>query len=146
MGEIIEITEQAAPRKFRIRYTTTGEEREVMLDADKVGLFSARDSGTMHHSACPFLREKSPGTLVCTVHDSRPELCRQYSCFRVLVCDESGNRLGRVWDDSRYFTTTDATLHEIWDREIAGLAILDDAAWEDFIGQLLIGKGYRLVK
>ena len=146
MGEIVEITGQAAPRKFRIRYATTGEEREVLLDADKVGLFSARGSGTPNHMACPFLREISPGTRVCAVHNSRPELCRQYSCFRVLVCDESGNRLGRVWDASRYFTTTDPTLREIWDRKIAGHEITDEMEWEDFVGQALISEGYRIIR
>jgi Fe-S-cluster containining protein len=146
MGEIIEIKEQSAPRKFMIRYTTTGEEREVTIDAGKVAFFSAQDTGIPSRMACPFLREKSPGTRVCTVHDTRPELCRQYSCFRVLVCDESGNRLGRVWDASRYFTTTDSTLREAWDREIAGHEITDEMEWEDFVGQLLTGKGYRVVK
>jgi Fe-S-cluster containining protein len=146
MGEIIEITGQAGPRKFRIRYTTTGEQREVAIDTDKEDLFSSRDTGTSHPMACPFLREMLPGTRVCVVHDSRPELCRQYSCFRVLVCDESGNRLGRVWDASRYFTTANSALREVWDREIAGQAIPDEMAWEDFVGQVLTGEGYRVIK
>jgi uncharacterized protein len=146
MGEIIEIKERAAPRKFQIRYTNTGEEQEVMIDTDKEDLFSARDTGTPHRLECPFLREKSPGTRVCMIHNSRPELCRRYSCFRVLVCDESGNRLGLVWDASRYFTTTDPILREIWNREIAGNEISDETEWEDFVGQVLTSEGYRIIR
>jgi uncharacterized protein len=146
MGEIIGIRERIAPQKFRIQFTTTGEERTVEVDPDKENLFSAKGPGTSRPGACPFLREKSPGTHICTVHSSRPELCRQYACFRILVCDRDGKRLGRVWDASRYFTTTDPLLRELWNREISGREIVDDTVWEDFVGQVLIGKGYHVIR
>ena len=146
MGEIIEIREQVTPREFRIQYTTTGEERTVGIDAGKEDLFSRKENAALHSVACPFLRESSPGTRICTVHSTRPELCRQYSCFRVLVCDPGGKRIGRVWDASRYFTTADPLLREVWDREISGLEIPDEATWENYVGQVLTGKGYRVVR
>ncbi len=146
MGEIIEITEQAAPTIFTIRYTTTNEQRTVVVDADKKDLFFSQGIPAIRHLACPFLREKMPGKRICMVHDSRPELCRQYSCFRVLVADQSGKRIGRVWDGSRYFTTADPALRELWNRDIAGQKIADEQAWEDFVVMTLTACGYRIVR
>lgn len=145
MGEIIEIVEQTAPGIFRILFTATGEERKVELDPDKVILFSAPGTPIGHSGTCPFLRKRAPGTRVCTVHASRPELCRQYSCFRVLVCDGTGARIGRVWDGSRYFTTTDPLLRDVWNREIAVLEIPEEMKWEAAVGQILTGAGYRVI-
>jgi Fe-S-cluster containining protein len=146
MGEIIEIREQVNPREFRIQYTTTGEEHAVWIDADKNDLFLSRATRSLRTLVCPFLRENSLGKLICTVHDSRPELCQQYSCFRVLVCDPEGNRIGRVWDASRYFTTADPLLREVWNREIAGREIPDETTWEIYVAKVLTGKGYRVVR
>ena len=146
MGVVIGIKEQTAPEKFRIQFTTTGEERTVVLDLGRENLFSAQRTRNRHPGACPFLREKSPGTHICTVHSSRPELCRQYACFRILICNHEGKRIGRVWDASRYFTTTDPRLQELWNREISGRKIMDETAWEDFVGEVLTSEGYRVIK
>jgi Fe-S-cluster containining protein len=146
MGEIIEIRDEIAPLEFHIMYTSTGEERTVRLDPDKKDLFLSQDITSILPMACPFLRQKAPGTVICTVHNSRPELCRQYSCFRILVLDPEGKRIGRVMDASRYFTTMDHPLRELWQQEIASREVPDEAAWEDHIDKVLTGAGYRVIR
>lgn len=146
MGEVIAIREQAGPAEFVIRYTITGEERRVWLDPDKVDLFFRQEILSRRPMACPFLRERSPGSAVCTVHYTRPDLCRQYRCFRILVLGPDDTRLGRVADGSRYFITLDPTLRAFWDREIAGSEIADDPAWETFVEQVLSQAGYRVIR
>jgi len=146
MGEIIEIRNETAPQEFHIMYTSTGEERTVRLDTDKKELFYSQDIKSIRPMACPFLRQKEPGTVICTVHNSRPELCRQYSCFRILILNPDGHRIGRVMDASRYFTTMDHPLRNLWQQEIAGREIPEENAWEDYVDRVLTSAGYQVVR
>lgn len=146
MGEIIGIREKTGPFSYRIWFTATGEERTVTLDEDKRELFTGEDITKIRPMACPFLRQSAPGRFICTVHDSRPELCRQYSCFRLLVLDLQGNRIGRVMEGTRYFTTGDSRLSELWKHEIADVHISDDDAWEKFAATILARAGYRVIR
>jgi len=145
MGEIIEIVETKEPLVFRIRYVPTCEERQVTIDPDKKDLFLAQDTVNSRQLACPFLREKSPGVVICTVHSSRPELCRQYACFRILVLDSTGKRIGRVHDGSRVFFTPDDRLRKLWNDEIAKLSIADETEWERWVSEILTRAGYTIV-
>ena len=72
MGEIIGIREKIRPFTFRIWFTVTGEEREVMVDSDKRDLFLSHDIAKIRSMACPFLRSLPWGKFACSVHESRP--------------------------------------------------------------------------
>ncbi len=145
MGDVIGIREQAGPAEFVIWFKITGEERRVWIDPDKLGLFFNQDIHQHRPMACPFLRERSTGSAICTVHYTRPDLCRQYGCFRILVLGPDGARLGRVVEGSRYFTTMDPGLKALWDREIGAKEIADDQ-WEEFVEQVLVRAGYRVIR
>jgi Fe-S-cluster containining protein len=144
MGDIIEIEEQTGHGTFRIRFPVTGEERTVTLDPDKADLFSLQDSTRSYPMACPFLRFRD-NRAFCTVHTTRPGLCRQYGCFRVLILDNSGRHLGMVRDGSRTFSSLDPALHELWDTEVTGTGIPDEAAWERWVRDVFTRAGYRVV-
>jgi len=140
MGEIISIREQTGDTRFRIGYSTTLEERDVVLDPDKQDLFfSAKPATSM---ACPFLRARGTGRVICTVHHSRPDLCRQYSCFRILILDADGRPAGRVMDGTRYFTATDPRLYAIWQAECRMLDIPNERLWEKEVQKILTRAGY----
>jgi uncharacterized protein len=145
MGDVIGIREELPSDRFRIWYKITGETREVSIDPDKRDLFSGQDLGMIRPMACPFLREHA-GRYLCTVHKSRPDLCRQYACFRILVLDAAGKRLGRVVASSRYFTTGDPLLRELWDREIQNRSIPDDRLFEEHVDHVLSRAGYRVIR
>ncbi|MGA2918452.1 YkgJ family cysteine cluster protein [Methanoregula sp.] len=146
MGEIIEIREQTGPSAFRIGFKVTGEEQMVTIDPDKQVLCSRQDIRMTRPMACPFLREEDTGAVICTVHRSRPDLCRQYSCFRILVLDGEGKKIGRVMDGTRYFVSRDAGLKKTWDRECSKLDKADEACWEEEAGARLASAGYRVVR
>jgi Fe-S-cluster containining protein len=145
MGDVIGIQEEIACLRFRVWYKITGETREVAIDPDKRDLFLRQDLRLRRPPACPFLRESS-GRYICTVHSSRPDLCRQYTCFCILVLNEAGDRLGRVIADSRYFTTMDPALKELWDREIRNRPIPDEQLFEDYVEQVLTRERYRVLR
>jgi len=146
MGEVIGIREKTGPAEFLVWYKITGEERQVWIDPDKQELFLRQDILKKRPMACPFLREREPGIVICTVHATRPDLCRQYSCFRILVLGPEGERLGRVRDASRYFTTMDHNLRALWDREITGLDIPDEKHWDERVDGILTAAGYRIIR
>ena len=93
MGEIIEVLEELDPFFFRIKFTVTGEERCVSVDPDKRELFHLQDNKKLMPMACPFLRQTSNKKYVCSVHLSRPELCKRYSCYRILVPDSQEKKI-----------------------------------------------------
>lgn len=146
IGEIIRIEERIGPARFRIRFSVTGEEREVSLDPDKTGIFASQDITAVRPMACPFLRFPKPHQACCTVHRTRPELCRQYACFRVLVLDHKGNAVGKIPDRSRVLSTPDTGLRDIWNREVAGKDIPEEAAWEAHVEEVCSRAGYRVIK
>jgi Fe-S-cluster containining protein len=146
MGGVMGITRKTGPGKYQIHYLTTGEEQSVAIDPDKSAIFRDQDIRDLRPMGCPFLRFKKEGEAVCSVHDSRPGLCRQYSCFRVLVMDDAGHHIGRVQPGSRFFSTLDAGLRKRWQDEIAGVSIPDDNAWESHVAEVFSRAGYRVVR
>jgi Fe-S-cluster containining protein len=146
MGEVIGIREQTGPFEYRLWFTTNGEERQVRIDPDKRDLFLSQDILEKRPIACPFLRERTLGTVICTVHQTRPDLCRQYGCFRILVCNRRGERLGRVMDNTRYFTTMNHELRALWDKEIAPITIADEMCWEEEVARILSAAGYQVLR
>ena len=146
MGEIIEIREELRHGVFRIGFTVTGEERIVSVDPEKQDLFQSPEFMTQRPLACPFLRESGTRKFVCSVHTSRPGLCRQYSCYRILVLDSQERKVGRVTDASRYFITEDAELRRLWNQEIVSVAVPDEKCWEEHVEQSLNRAGYRVVR
>lgn len=146
MGEIIEIREEMENSSFRIGLSVTGEERIVSVDLNKRELFRLKDDKTLRPMACPFLRQTSNKKYVCSIHSTRPELCRQYSCYRILVLDNNERKMGKVTDASRYFITDNAELRRLWNREIAGVNIPNEKCWEEHVEQTLTSAGYRIIR
>lgn len=145
MGEIISIQEQIRPFEFRIGYTN-GEERLVCVDLDKRELFCHQQQVEKKSLACPFLRQRESHERICTVHASRPELCRMYLCSRILILDPEGKRAGRVLHGTRSFITEDEALLDLWSRSIRDVAVPDDEQWEKTIEDVFTRAGYRVIR
>jgi len=146
MGEIISIQEQIGPYEFRIGYTT-GEERVVSVDPDKRELFGSQQQDEERKSiACPFLRQQAPRKRICTVHASRPELCRGYLCSRILILDREGKKAGRVLSGTRFFTTEDRKLLELWTSTLRDMTVPDDEQWEKEVEKVFSYAGYRVIR
>ena len=144
MGDIIGIKDRIDPVQFRIRFSVTGEERRVTLDPDKADLYYSQDIAASHPMACPFLRFRD-NRAFCTIHATRPGVCRQYGFFRVLILDSDSRHIGRVQEGSRIFFSPDPSLHELWDREVKGTDISDETEWERYVRDVFSRAGYRVV-
>jgi Fe-S-cluster containining protein len=129
MGEIISLREQISPYEFRIGYTN-GKERVVSVDPDKRALFRVQQQDKRKSTAGPFLRQRGPHERICTVHASRPELCRRYLGSRILIPGRDGNKAGRVPKGTRSFTTENRALLDLWCRTIRNIPVRYYEQWE----------------
>lgn len=82
MGDVFGIIEEICLYEYRIQYLITGVQQIVRVDADKQRLFAQQTILDKRPMACPFLREKASDEVICTVYDTRPELCRVYGCSK----------------------------------------------------------------
>ncbi len=138
------IKEDRGNYTFVIYNYYSGDLKEVHVDADKIALFEDRSSIENIPQACPFLRfDKETGKAWCTVHLTRPEVCRDYCCWRLIIRDAQGKRAGRVLY-RRTFLSDTAELEEIWGQIKPTLDNLTDEEWDDALIRNLKTAGYRV--
>lgn len=145
MGVIISIQEQTGSCTFRIGFTD-GEERVVCVDPDKRELFLTGQQDEKRTLSCPFLRDRGSRERICTVHASRPDLCRHYLCSRILVLGPGGTKAGRVLQGTRSFSTEDGSLRALWNRAIQDIRIPDEDAWGKYVEEVFSRAGYRVIR
>ena len=94
--------------------------------------------------ACPFLRfEEKDGKAYCTVHLTRPDICREFCCWRLLILDPQGRRSGRIMYQ-RTFVSDDADLSRLWEQSVRRIREPDDAVWDERVIRILSGAGYTV--
>lgn len=146
MGTVHRIAADLGEMRFLVHNEYTGEETVVEVDSDKHALFADRSIFADLPETCFFFRRHpSDGKAYCTVHLTRPEICRDFGCWRLLIETRSGERAGRVMF-RRYLSTGDPLLQKIWDEHIGTLSESDDERWEAAMIPILVGAGYRVIK
>ena len=122
----------------------TSDETEVTVDADKHELFLDKSIFAKLPEACPFFRHM-PGSekAYCTVHLTRPDICQDFSCWRLLILNHTGRRVGRVMF-RRSLVTEDAFLTRIWEECIDPLPETDDTLWDKEVVRILTRAGYSV--
>jgi Fe-S-cluster containining protein len=122
----------------------TGEVKEVRVDPDKIALFEDESSIEGLPEACPFLRfDAKTGKAWCMVHLTRPDLCRDYCCWRLLILDARGKRAGRVMYQRTFVPDSDE-LCRLWEQVQPTLNGLSGAAWDDALTNVLTAARYRV--
>jgi len=116
----------------------------VTIDPDKTALFLDKDlemsTFAVRPEACPFFRfiEKKG---YCSVHATRPGICRDYGCWRILILDSRGRRAGRIME-SRHLSSDDPILLAIFAERSHLLEKLPDSDWDDAVIRMLRSAGY----
>lgn len=130
--------------RFLVRNQYTGERTPVVVDPDKVELFQDQSIFTERPEACPFFRFDRPSAKgYCTVHLTRPEICRDYGCWRLLILDAGGKRAGRIMGQ-RHLDSRDPGLIRLFRDQIDHLAEPDDRVWDETVIRMLNGAGYTV--
>ena len=138
------ITEDLGNYTFVVYNHYSGDVKEVRVDPDKIALFEDRSSLEALPEACPFLRfDPENGKAWCTVHQTRPEICRDFCCWRLLILDSQGRRAGRVLY-TRTFVPDSAALRRLWEQVKPTLNGLSDAEWDEAVIRILTASGFRV--
>jgi len=146
MGQVHIIKETIGESGFLVNNQYTGEKTAVIIDQDKHDLFENKSIFLEQPEACPFLRyKKEDRKAYCTVHLTRPEICRDYGCWRLLILNSRGLRAGRIMYQRAFFSD-DADLTRLWNTCIDPLNEPDDQAWEEKVIKILINACYTVRK
>jgi uncharacterized protein len=146
MGYVHAIREERGEYRFLVRNHYTGEETLVEVDPDNHALFDDKSIFAAWPHSCPFFRYLPGGEWACcTVHATRPEICRDYGCWRLLILDHTGRRAGRI-KNRRTLCSDDALLTTLWERCTEEHREEDDRKWEDAMIRILSRAGYSVRK
>lgn len=91
LGDYIQIEEKKGSYQFSCSCASTGTPFHAVVDEDKRDIFDNTEFSHQNPHACPFLRPKEDGRIVCTIHEDSPAQCKIYRCvvFRIFRADSS---------------------------------------------------------
>lgn len=146
LGLVHSIRQEYGDYRFLVHNKYTNEETAVTVDPDKHNLFEDKSIFKKIPHACPFFRHH-PGSdmALCTVHRTRPELCRDYGCWRLLILNHRGRRVGKI-QYIRSLISDDPLLNRIWTDCIEPIRESDDLVWEDEMIRILLRAGFMVRK
>ena len=145
LGLVHTIHEDRGALRFLLNNQYTGEKTEVTVDPDKIPLYADKSIFSRYAEACPFFRFDAPSAKgYCTSHQTRPEICRDYGCWRLLILDSGGKRAGRIMCQ-RHLASDDEVLTRLFEEHINNLVESDDADWDERVIRILVRAGYTVL-
>ena len=93
---------------------------------------------------CPFMyRDPAAHATSCAVYATRPRICREFHCYRMVIYTPDNRECGRIMGRNE-LKTTDTALSQIWKEHIAPrMPPHDDIRWEKAVIAALAAHGYR---
>jgi Fe-S-cluster containining protein len=144
LGLVHIIQEDYGEYRFLITNQYTGEKTAVAIDPDKVSLFNDKSIFSERPEACPFFRfDRASSKGYCTVHLTRPEICQDYGCWRLLILDSEGKRAGRIMC-RRHLASEDEALTRLFEEHINHVIEPDDTVWDERVIRVLVAAGYTV--
>jgi Fe-S-cluster containining protein len=144
LGLVHTIHTRLGDYRFIVNNQYTGEKTTVSVDPDKRALYTDKSIFRERPEACPFFRyDGAAAKGYCTVHLTRPAICRDYGCWRLLILDTDGRRAGRIMD-RRHLAADDEALTRLFADQIDPLIEADDAAWDRRVMDVLVRAGYTV--
>jgi len=91
---------------------------------------------------CRFVRKNPEGEgTVCAVYATRPKVCRDFRCYRMLIRTREGTICGRVIGKNT-IRTEDVALEVLWNGKVVTISYGDPAAWTKKVAGILAEHGY----
>lgn len=100
-------------------------------------------SGRGENKSCAFLcrNPRGEGT-ICAIYGSRPKVCRDFRCYRLIIRNRDGIACGKVIGKNT-IRTDDAALMKLWSDRVAAVPAGDTGSWLKTVSGLLEDHGYR---
>ena len=93
--------------------------------------------------SCPFLKkDPESGKMVCVIYSTRPRVCRDFRCYRMVICNREGVICGKVIGRNT-LRTADPALEKVWDGQVMPDTCRDPASWTARVVAILADHGYR---
>jgi len=144
LGLVHVIKEDYGDNHFLVNNQYTGEKTTVSVDPDKILLFLDRSTFLQHPEACPFFRvDTRSSKCYCTIHQTRPDICRDFGCWRMLILDSAGKRAGRIMYQ-RHLASEDEALTRLFEEQISSFSGCDDTEWDERMTLILVRAGYSV--
>ena len=166
LGAYIRIERQLTNRDYYCRNGITGEVFPVHVQpeyADEIdeAFTSGQGDAPGSPKGCIFMRKnpERPGT-ICAIYATRPQVCREFRCYHLLIYDDRGTVAGRMVGHHD-IQTDDPDLARIWSDEVKPLSIAvvsrkpadrspdlisspcNDPVWMQKVSAILASHGYR---
>ncbi|MDV4342616.1 YkgJ family cysteine cluster protein [Methanoculleus sp. YWC-01] len=144
-GQLIEIEKRLTSRDYLCRQKVVGGTFRARVEERFLDAFRDTAENDAHPSWCPFLRglPGEEGKYICTIHDSRPLICRSYVCCAMRIFAPDGREAGKV-KGRRSLDTEDAVLRRCWEESVVPLGTDDDLVWRSEVAGILGRAGYRV--
>jgi Fe-S-cluster containining protein len=142
-GDFIKIERQLTSRDYYCRYGIKNELFLAHVEGDFIESYPQDPGDGKPAKGCPFMQKNLTGDgFTCAIYATRPRVCKDFRCYRMLIFDGDGHECGRLMarNDLR---TTDQTLARIWKEEIAPLACEDGTRRMKLVIDTLAVHGYR---
>jgi uncharacterized protein len=152
-GEFIRIERQLTERDYYCRYDITNELFLIHVNPDYAEEISDTFSCECEEPGaegkiCPFSRKNPRGEgFLCAIYPTRPPVCRDFRCYRMLIHNPEGNVVGKVIGQNE-LRSKDGNLISLWKEKISNLPHthrqnIHDPVWLSTVQDLLARHGYR---
>jgi uncharacterized protein len=92
---------------------------------------------------CMFLRRSRHGAgNFCTIYSTRPKVCRDFRCYRMVIYNPEGKVCGRVIGKNT-LRTEDTALADLWRERITQVPHANPVLWNEKVSAILGENGYR---
>jgi Fe-S-cluster containining protein len=148
LGPHIKIERQLNDRDYYCRCTIDNTIFPVHVDPeyrDEIAdEFADEDpvSSPPKKKPCVFLRKNRHGEgTCCAIYTTRPNVCRDFRCYRLLIRNRNGVICGKVIGKNT-LRADDATLDNLWNEQVIIIPYGDDIAWTKQVARILAAHGY----
>ncbi len=142
-GDFIKIERQLNHRDYYCRYGIKNEMFLAHVEGDYTVSYPPHSNEGKPAKGCPFLKKNINGDgFVCAIYTTRPRVCKEFRCYRMLIYDREGHECGRIMG-THDLKTTDKTFEKIWKEEVAPIPGLRDRKQDTQVIDILAAHGYQ---
>ena len=142
-GDFIKIERQLTSRDYYCRYAINNEIFLAHVEGDDTIKYPFDSPEKKPKKGCPFMKKNQSGDgFTCAIYATRPRICREFRCYRMVISDDKGHECGRIMG-THDLKTSDETLARIWRDEIASLPELKAGRNTQRVIDILAAHGYR---
>ena len=142
-GAFIKIERELTSRDYYCRYGINNELFLAHIEGDYADSHPPGSNEGEPVKGCPFMRKIKTGKgFACAIYATRPRICRDFRCYRLVIYNTDGYECGRIMGTGK-LKTGDETLAQIWKENIQPLLHNDDARWKNAVITILAAHGFR---